>query len=108
MGFNGKEGEYITLTEAETLTAAWRNGSNGDIKGGFFGKDKLQYLLDESGSAGIRMYFGETTSGEKTLVLVAADADKNDIITAEGAKILDRMVLCPPDCGTGNGLNGNG
>ena len=103
MAFDGSEGKYISLADAGELTEAWRNGSNGDIKGYFYGKEKLQYLLDETGSEGIRIYFGETVTGEKTLVLVATDANTNDIIT--GGKILDFGFPCPTTCGSSNDLN---
>lgn len=103
MAFDGTEGSYITLTVASDLTSNWRGGGNGDIKGYFFGKDKLQYLLDETGSEGIRMYFGETATGEKTLVLVAANSSEDDII--KGGKILDVAVPCPDRCGRSNDLN---
>lgn len=108
MAFNGTEGEYISMDDAGALTEGWRTGGNGSIKGYFYGKEKLQHLLDEDGSEGIRIYFGETDKGEKTLVLVAADSYENDIITGTETKILDKGIACPPNCGTGNGLNGNG
>lgn len=103
MAFDGSEGSYISLEDGADLTAAWRSGGNGDIKGYFFGKDKLQFLLDQTGSEGIRIYFGETTTEEKTLVLVAANSDEDDIIT--GGKILDIGVPCPVKCGRSNDLN---
>ena len=101
MAFNGNEGEWINIEEGAGLTRAWRDGGNGPIKGGFLGKDKLQELLDEPGSEGIRMYFGVNEDGEKTLVCVAADADENDLLE----KILDRTILCPTICGDSNSLN---
>lgn len=103
MAFNGEEGSYISLETAAELTAAWRGGDNGDMKGYFYGKEKLQSLLDETGSEGIRIYFGETSTGEKTLVLVAANSSKDDIIT--GGKILDFGEPCPSQCGKRNDLN---
>lgn len=103
MAFDGREGAYISLEDAADLTANWRNGNNGSIKGYFYGKDKLQHLLDETGSEGIRIYFGETATGDKTLVLVAADSDENDIIV--GGKILDFGEPCPSSCSVNNDLN---
>jgi len=103
MAFDGSEGSYISLEDAADLTAGWRNGDNGDMKGYFYGKEKLQHLLDEEGSEGIRIYFGETATGEKTLVLVAANSSQDDIIT--GAKILDSGIGCPAQCGRNNDLN---
>lgn len=105
MAFDGTEGDYISMDDAGDLTAGWRNGGNGSIKGYFYGKDKLQYLLDQEDSEGIRIYFGEDESGIKQLVLVAADAHEGDIISATGAKILEHGIPCPSRCGPSNGLN---
>jgi hypothetical protein len=109
MSFNGTEGEFITLEEGGDLTAAWRNGGHGPMKGYFYGKDKLQELIDGE-SEGIRIYFGETEKGEPTLVLVGTDASENDIIgsapgrTASG-KILDLGKPSPGSGGANNELN---
>lgn len=102
MAFDGTEGKFINITEAGDMTAAWRNGNNGNIKAIFFGKDKLQQLLDQPGTVGIRMYFGKNEEGENSLVLVSADADENDM---ETGKILDLGSPCPTKCGTPNPLN---
>jgi hypothetical protein len=114
MSFNGTEGEFITLEEGADLTAAWRNGGHGPMKGYFYGKEKLQELIDGE-SEGIRIYFGQTVKGDPTLVLVGVDANENDIIGATvnvgmgsaaggsaSGKILDRGVL---PGGNSNGLN---
>lgn len=103
MAFNGNEGEFISIDKGGQLTAAWRGGGNGDIKGGFLGKDKIQELLDQSGAMGIRIYFGQDTRGDKTVVLVAADADENDILANN--LVLDQIVPCPNRCGAPNELN---
>ncbi|MFT6983702.1 MAG: hypothetical protein ACJAUD_002481, partial [Crocinitomicaceae bacterium] len=83
----------------------WRDGDNGPIKGGFLGKEKLEKLLAQPGAMGIRIYFGQDpTSGEKTVALVAAGEDENDMTDL----ILDKALPCPYTCGGVNGLNGNG
>ncbi len=102
MAFNGTEGEFISIDEAGQMTAAWRNGGNGDIKGVFFGKEKLEALLNQDGAVGIRMYFAENTKEEVALVLVGVEADQNDIVTGQ---ILDRGTYCPDVCGASNPLN---
>ncbi|MFT6982959.1 MAG: hypothetical protein ACJAUD_001730 [Crocinitomicaceae bacterium] len=102
MSFNGTEGEFIEMEEASGLTKAWRDGDNGPIKGGFLGKEKLEKLLAQPGAMGIRIYFGQDpTSGEKNVVLAAADAAGNDMTDL----LLDRALPNPPFSGISNGLN---
>ncbi|NRA10907.1 MAG: hypothetical protein HRT57_03005 [Crocinitomicaceae bacterium] len=104
MAFNGTEGEFIDMEEAADMTSGWRNGDNGDKKGGFLGREKLEQLLAQTDAQGIRIYFGvDPADGKKTLVLVAADSEENDITDL----ILDRSAGCPRNCGVGNDLNGN-
>lgn len=104
MAFKGTEGEFISLDEAGAMTAAWRNGGNGDIKGVFFGRDNIEALLNQEGSMGIRMYFAENDNGDKTLVLVSADENGSDMLST--GKVLDHSIPCPADCSPQNVLNG--
>ena len=102
MSFDGKEGEFIEMDEASAMTLAYQNGDNGPIKGGFLGKDKLNELLAQPGAMGIRIYFGQDpASGEKTVALVAADENENDMTEL----ILDRSRPCPIFCSSPNRLN---
>ena len=103
MAFDGTEGEFIPMSEATAMTSAYQTGGNGDVKGGFLGKDKINQLLEQSGAMGIRIYFAEDENGHKTVALAAADADENDIT----ALVLDKWKPCPPRCGNSNGLNNN-
>ena len=103
MSFNGKEGEKITLETAKGQTANYRTQMPKDgIKGHFFGKDILQAILNQSGAEGIRMYHGIDDDNTQVLILVAADANEDDMVTGI---IADRSVLCPPRCGSRGGLN---
>ena len=101
MAFDGTEGEFIPMSEATEMTSTYQGGPNGDVKGGFLGKDKINELLQQPGAMGIRIYFGVDENGDKTVVLAAADADENDMTSL----LLDRWKPCPPRCGTSNGLN---
>lgn len=102
MAFNGTEGTFIDLNEASDMTAAWRNGNNGSIKAVFYGKDKLNDILAQEGCVGIRMYFAENEDGEKTLVLVGAESNENDM---DEGKVLEFGIPCPDRCGASNDLN---
>lgn len=104
MSFNGSEGEAITLEEGSSWTKNWREGKeSGDPNAVFFGREKLQAILAQSECVGIRIYFAIDDDGQKTLVLVGANADEND---QTNGMILDRGLSCPPYCPTGGGLNG--
>ena len=87
-------------SDASALTAKYRTNNPNRTKGYFFGKEKLETLLQQSDSEGIRIYFGETETDFK-LVLVGAKADQDDILT----KILDSGSPCPDKCGVDNALN---
>lgn len=99
--FKGTEGEMISSTDAAALTLAFRTNFPTQKKGYFFGKSKLQTLVQQTGSKGLRIYFGQNADGELTLVLVSADASGNDNLN----NILDTGVGCPDVCSTNNALN---
>lgn len=96
------DGSFITLSAGGTLTSAYRSNFSSQPKAYFFGKNKLNALLTESTSVGIRVYFGQDTSGNLTMVLVAADANGNDLCSSY---ILDNGVACPTVCSNNNALN---
>lgn len=102
MAFNGSEGSWITATDGGTLTKNYRDSAPSGCKiAQFLGKDKLQDLLDVEGSMGIRIYYGLDNDGKQKVVLVAADANENDIMSL----ILDTAVPCPSRCSNKNALN---
>jgi len=103
MPFTGKEDHSITLQEAAKLTGNYRTkAEKGAKKGGFFGKDILQKILDQESCVGIRIYFGEADNGTSEPILVGVDAMENDLI---GGLLAERYVPCPPFCGEKNVLN---
>ena len=102
MSFKGTEGEEITLDEAAAMTAEYRAQNPGATKGHFFGKNLINTLLKQRGAEGIRIYYGiNPDTGEKELVLVAADSEENDILNT----IVDKSRPCPKFCGSTNALN---
>jgi hypothetical protein len=103
MSFNGDESESVTLSNAATWTAAFRSANPNAIKGHFFGKNKINDILNQSGCVGIRIYNG-IDNGTPVLILVGVTSNENDMTSGT---IIERAVLCPPYCGTGNSLNGN-
>ena len=104
MEFNGQEGSPIDPTTAGDWTRRYRKANAGATTGHFFGRAILQKLLDESGSMGIRFYYGLAPDGTRQLVAVAANAAMNDLL--EGTNIVaDDAKMCPPCCSTPNVLN---
>lgn len=101
MAFNGKEGGKISLEQGASLTKKYRNANPDARKGNFYGKDILKQLLEQNGCMGIRMYYGIDDDGNQELVLVAADADENDILDL----VVDLSKPCPNRCGSPNVLN---
>lgn len=102
MAFNGTEGEFISLGEAADMTKAWRTGDFGPGDAVFYGRERLEELLDQEGVMGIRMYFAVNEKNEKTLVLVGATENEDDL---HNGLILDRGPICPSTCSTSNPLN---
>jgi hypothetical protein len=103
MAFNGNEGTYITLAQGTTFTASYRNANPSATKAHFYGKTKLQELLNQSGCVGIRMYRAIDDTGATQLVLVGVSSNEADMTSG---LILDRSVLCPPYCDVASALNG--
>lgn len=93
MAFNGKEGEFIPLLEAESETSAFRSSGISTINGYFLGRQKIQELLAQTDAQGLRIYFTKK-QGELNLVVVAANSNEEDIT----AKALNSGKPCPPIC----------
>lgn len=99
MAFNGNEGEVITLTQGKNWTKNFRNAHPNEIKAHFFGKNKLNQILNQSGCVGIRIYNAIDDQGKKVLVLVGVDDQERDLTNGI---ILERSMPCPPMCDIGS------
>ncbi len=100
MAFTGKENHDITLEEGKKYISNFNTkmaaaNKTEFKKGGFFGKDAIEKLLAQDGAVGLRYYYGEDEDGNENLVLVAADADQNDM--TQGLMI-EKSRPCPPFC----------
>lgn len=92
----------ITLSAGATMTAAYRASMpSGGRLAIFFGKDKLNSLIGQTGAKGIRFYFGLDANGNQQLVAVAANSSENDMTSM----VLDMGCPCPAQCSTKNALN---
>ena len=81
-------GEFIELAHADKLIGAFhaketKRGKKDFTKAYFFGKDKIQELLNCENSVGIRIYYGADVDGDgiddKKMVIYAVDKDGNNI-----------------------------
>ncbi len=102
--FNAQTGTFIDAATARSMASNYQNAKGG-TKSIFFGKDKIQAILDQEGCIGINFYLAhENDKGgnpQVTLVLVGMDAQENDQITQN---ILDVGARCPLKCPTGTVL----
>lgn len=89
----------IPLEEAAVMTRRYREGMH---KGWLFLRKDLDDILAQEGCAGMRFYYGRSTTGETALVMVGVDGKGNDMVN--GA-LLDDGFPCPVWCGDGNSLN---
>jgi len=108
---NGNEGSYITQANAKTLGDNYVNSrryeDSGECKAHYFGKDKLNAVLSQSGCVGLRIYYGtkiESPTVEKPeLIIVGVDSDGNDLLDED--LIVDVSLPCPTLCPeSGKGL----
>ena len=104
------KGHEVSIKDAADMTRRHRNQASvqglrklgdGDL-GGLFTKDAVLKLLQQPGCAYMRFYYGRGQGGQRNIVLVASDAEGNDVTTAS-ATILEDHYLCPPFCPTGDG-----
>ncbi len=101
--FTGHENQSISLADASALTARFRASvPTGSVLGGYFAKDGLQTVLGQAGAVGVRYYYGLKQDGTPILVLTGVDGSGNDLSTGT---LLENPFLCPPFCGSPNGLN---
>jgi len=105
MSFTGNEGEFISLSDAATLTAAHRSSNPNALQGHFLGKAKILDLLNQSGCKGLRIYHGESSTGVREIVMVGVDSNEDDILDSTNPLVLDTSTPCPPTCGSSNALN---
>ena len=103
MSFTGHENHSITLNEAAILTRNYRNSvPAGATLSGYFSRDGLSKILDQSGCVGVRIYYAKSNGGAPLFVLVGAKADGDDLYKGE---LAEHSIDCPPICPTSNPLS---
>ncbi len=101
MALTVNDGSVITLSQAAEWTQNYRNSEfYSGTNAVFYGKNKIASICNQSGAAGMRIYFAINDNNEPTVVLIGAAEDGTDL---ENGIIVERGVLCPPICGGGGG-----
>lgn len=88
----------LTVEQAVTMMKRYRNSAlfsqyQGKL-GATIAKSSILRLVQQSGCAGLRSYFGLTNSGTPVLVFVSTTGTADDM----NALFDDRGANCPPDC----------
>lgn len=108
----GLSGEYDPLAadhavsppEAAQLAARYRaEAEPGQPKGGFFGKNAVQKILEQPDCIGLRYYFGATRQSKRVICLLGIDRAGRDL---ENGYLAEFSMWCPPLCSEANFLNG--
>jgi len=106
----------ISLEEAIELTTRFRETKPEDVAiSETLDKESVTMMLTVEGAEKLRIYHGRRENGEITSVLVAADANGNDILPSandsnevwedDEALILDDTFRCPELCPPPSPLN---
>lgn len=99
----GLENHLTTLAEASRLTRNFRETAQGAMsKGGFFGKNIFNRILNQPGCIGIHIYYAQRDDGRQTLVLAGVDRMGRHFAKWPFG---DDTLFCPPFCAPSNSLN---
>lgn len=92
--FTRNEIHSVSVAEVIDFINNYRLHSGPGAKpGGFFDKRAIQTILQQPNAVGMRYYYGLKDNGLPVLVLVATNADRNDLIDGEPVKV---SILNPP------------
>ncbi len=105
------DGHIISLQEAATLTANFRNNPVAAAvaliqqKGQSFPASTINLILNQPNVASMGIFYGlELLPPVFKLIIVGVDGAGNDIVAG---LIADKGLTCPPNCGVANALNSN-
>ena len=104
MPFNPNIDNSISLEDAAKITANFRQAFPSAVIANAYGKRLMMALLAQEDCAGFRIYNGLDGEGAQQLILVAVDANGNDLY--QGV-LMDQTQPCPNVCSTANPLNTN-
>ncbi len=90
----------ISLQEASELSARYQeNLPPGQPKGGFFGKQAVQRLLDHPECVGLRFFYGAHKDGKRAIVGMCVDKFGAEMFHGP---MVELSALCPPFCSSPN------
>jgi hypothetical protein len=115
MSFKGNEGSPISRETAKSWINNYeqseiaREPNEKVVKAHFFGKEKLQKLLNKEGCVGVRVYYGQDNNGNQKLFMVGVKSNMDNLLptdikstSEESDFILDDSWDCPPYCPNSN------
>ena len=127
--FTGAEAGSVDLDTAAEWTAQYRVQNPNQTRAHFFGRNIIEKILDQPGCVGLRIYYALDANNEQHLVIVGADANRDDQLptspsqpttnpgvfddlapdTANKRPVIAEMSIpCPNQCSKPNPLNGIG
>ncbi len=113
-GYSAEVGENIGYEKGAKMIKTYYDQNQDDVLAHFMGRNIIEEMLAQPGAIGIRMFHAVNEIGLKQMVLVAADANGQNILNyttiGENGEIIrkkgivaDKMRNCPPYCGDGGG-----
>lgn len=94
------EGDHkVSITEARELVDRRRRVA--EQPAGAFKREALVRLLNQTGCAGVRIYYGMHPDGQPALVLVGVDEYGEEMLDGD---LVERNYPCPPFCPIGPSL----
>ncbi len=103
--FTGKEDHSFPVQAGKEMMAAFQADNPFETYGWYFGREAIEWLLDQDGAVGIRIYGGFKPNGQFSPVILGVDAQGKDIYRGESGlykslsdstRILERSFPCPP------------
>jgi hypothetical protein len=112
LSYSPNTGEFISRAAAkdgiDEYKASDAFDANDELKAHFFGKNKIDEVMAQSGCIGIRIWYGIGPNDEDEmapqLYIVGVDVNGNDILPTGQEKVLDASMPCPKYCPTGSSL----
>lgn len=98
--FDPARDHRITREEAEGLVRNFHaQAAAGAHRSSAFNRSAFEQLLAQPGATGIRIYHARHADGSPTMVMVAVDANGEDLASPTSL-FIQRGTDCPPICAT--------